>query len=441
MDTSTLLPMLNMVVMMAMTDRASSSQMALTVVAMLLPQALPALVAWLKEWWAGVAGTYAVSVNSRMTPDVFRAVSRMVRLHITRCTNSMVVGTALKFSGVDRALLQCSMGSRFMHVPVTCPTGRFQCTWKGVAIDGELEVQEREKATVVDVRLSVRAAHRATLDAFVEAASREAWEEENVKKGAGPSSQVAFSLRVDQERVSWRATFLSVSKTFDTLWLAPALQAAIIGDLDTFMASADFYRQRGMPHKRGMLFHGPPGTGKTSCIYAIADKLHYAVYRMSVRQCTPEQLRRALHKVKDAAVIVVEEVDLELARETYGQDVKAGDAEPTDKSKLSVLMEYLDGYLTHSPGTLVIFTTNHKEDIPPPLIRPGRIDRHFLFPPLSGADVTRVARQFTGILDLECPDVTIPAADLINAVLLPHIGDEEALRVAVAALRDGEKVQ
>lgn len=440
MDTSALLPVLNMVVMMAMTDRASTHHMALTVVAMLLPQALPTLVAWLQAWWRGEDDTYSLSVNSEVANDVFRAVSRMARQHIRCESSSMVVGSSRKHMDVKRSMVHNKYGyTRYTLVPVLCPTGRFRCVWKGLAIRGQLSVEQKDKLIIMDLRLSVPAAAKPVLDDFVETATLEAWREQNLKKGA-TSGQVAFSLRFRDKHLQWRPAFLAVAKTFDTLWLAPPLHAAIVGDLDTFMASADFYRRRGMPHKRGMLFHGPPGTGKTSCIYAIAHKLGYDVYRVSVRQCTPEQLQSALQKVKGAGVIVVEEVDLQLAQESYdfpgATKADGRGAETTDKCKLAVLMEYLDGYVTHSPGTLVIFTTNHKEDIPPPLIRPGRIDRHFLFPPLSGADVTRVARQFTGIPDLECPDVTIPAADLINAVLLPHIGDEEALRAAVAALRD-----
>jgi replication factor C subunit 3/5 len=40
-----------------------------------------------------------------------------------------------------------------------------------------------------------------------------------------------------------------------------------------FVLVRKFIENRNMPH---LLFHGPPGTGKTSCMIAIAKELHGA---------------------------------------------------------------------------------------------------------------------------------------------------------------------
>lgn len=40
--------------------------------------------------------------------------------------------------------------------------------------------------------------------------------------------------------------------------------------MKTFRCRADWYKKRGIPHRRGYLLYGPPGTGKTSIIQAIA---------------------------------------------------------------------------------------------------------------------------------------------------------------------------
>lgn len=453
MDATALTSMVNMVMMMLISDRPLSATMVAGMAMMVLPQLVPALVEWLRRWWTSPVDTYTVSINSRITPEVFRAATRMVRKHIVCQQDAMVVGATSKFSGVKRSSLNTRYNTRFILVPVVCPTGTFECVWEGVAIQGRLTVQKGEKQTVMDVELSVPSARRATLEAFLVESSRDAWEAETLKRSGKPGKQVAFSFRMRDGRVSWRPTFMSVTKTFDTLWLPRELHAAIVNDLDSFTQSAPFYRERALPHKRGMLFYGPPGTGKSSCIYAIASRLQYDVYRVSVRECaTADVLKRALTKIKEAAVVVVEEVDLELAADfcylappapaapAAPKPENGGDAPraPTqkDSGKLSVLMEYLDGYMAHCPGTVVIFTTNHKDDIPPPLIRPGRIDRHFLFAPLTGRDVARVARNFTGMPNLQCPNITIPAAELINTALLPHIGDARALQASLNKLAD-----
>lgn len=40
-----------------------------------------------------------------------------------------------------------------------------------------------------------------------------------------------------------------------------------------FLASRDWYAERGLPYRRGYLLYGPPGCGKSSFIFALAGHL------------------------------------------------------------------------------------------------------------------------------------------------------------------------
>lgn len=46
----------------------------------------------------------------------------------------------------------------------------------------------------------------------------------------------------------------------------------------------DWYGARGIPHRRGYLFHGEPGSGKTTLATALASKLRLDIYVINPSQ-------------------------------------------------------------------------------------------------------------------------------------------------------------
>ncbi|BAU00033.1 hypothetical protein LR48_Vigan06g049100 [Vigna angularis] len=208
----------------------------------------------------------------------------------------------------------------------------------------------------------------------------------------------------------WNESDLSHPATFDSLALSPELKKDIIDDLDRFLRRKDLYKKVGKAWKRGYLLHGPPGTGKSSLIAAMANYLKFDVFDLELSSIfSNSDLMRCLKEASNRCIIVIEDIDCN--KEVHARSNPNGTSEDQDsesdsegakmKSKsftLSGLLNYMDG-LSSSGGEerIIIFTTNHKEKIDPALLRPGRMDMHIHMSFLKGKAFRMLASNYLGI--------------------------------------------
>ena len=80
---------------------------------------------------------------------------------------------------------------------------------------------------------------------------------------------------------------LSDDKPFDALFFPR--KAELLALVDAFAAKAGRYAVAGYPHKLGLLLHGPPGTGKTSLIKALAQHTHRSIVSVSLSRVETNQ--------------------------------------------------------------------------------------------------------------------------------------------------------
>jgi hypothetical protein len=132
-------------------------------------------------------------------------------------------------------------------------------------------------------------------------------------------------------------------------------------------------RALGLSTQKGVLFHGPPGTGKTHCIRYLAGRLPgHTTLLITAEQVglLPEYM--ALARLLQPALVVIEDADL-IARERSGMDT-------CEEVMLNKLLNELDG-LRERADVFFILTTNRPEMLEPALVsRPGRIDQAIEFP-------------------------------------------------------------
>ena len=135
----------------------------------------------------------------------------------------------------------------------------------------------------------------------------------------------------------------------------------ILKDVRKFLDSSAFYKQLGVPYRRGYLLHGPPGCGKTSYVMALAGELRLSIslLNLSNRNLNDESLTSLLNSAHMDTIVLLEDIDRAFSNEC--------------NVTMSGLLNALDG-VGAQEGRLVFMTTNHVEMLDPALIRPGRAD-------------------------------------------------------------------
>lgn len=168
----------------------------------------------------------------------------------------------------------------------------------------------------------------------------------------------------------------------------------LIAEARDWKSGETWYRDRGLPWRRGWLLHGPPGTGKTALIRAVAEDLDLPVYSYDLASLKNEELREAWAEMLAEApcLALLEDVDAVFHGRT-NVAIKEGGL------TFDCLLNCLDG-VQRADGLLIAVTTNHPERLDPALgsadrtaTRPGRIDRVVELPPLDEDGRFHLARR------------------------------------------------
>lgn len=134
---------------------------------------------------------------------------------------------------------------------------------------------------------------------------------------------------------------------------------------------------------KGVLFTGPPGTGKTHLARIIAHeaKAHFTLISgpeiVSKWVGDSEDLLRRLFEAARSsalgrAIIFFDEIDSIAERRT-------SESHEFSKRVVAQLLTLMDGLTDHSKGVMVIAATNRVETLDPALLRPGRFDWEIQF--------------------------------------------------------------
>ncbi|THU88442.1 AAA family ATPase [Dendrothele bispora CBS 962.96] len=155
--------------------------------------------------------------------------------------------------------------------------------------------------------------------------------------------------------------------------------------LEIPLTRPDLFRYFGLKPPRGILLHGPPGTGKTHLAHAIAQSTKSNVIVTNGPKLssayhgeTEAKLRDVFKQAREKSpcIVVLDEVDA-LVPNRDGGGGGGGESE-VEKRVVATLLTLLDGMEGEEEGenrVVVIGTTNRPNAIDPALRRPGRFDR------------------------------------------------------------------
>jgi SpoVK/Ycf46/Vps4 family AAA+-type ATPase len=157
--------------------------------------------------------------------------------------------------------------------------------------------------------------------------------------------------------------------SWDEVILPPGLLEEIRTNVDGFFKSRERYRSLGIPYRRGFLFTGPPGCGKTLTLKAMASTIEATFITVLTRARVREgEVEYAFHLASKnvPAVLLFEDLDKLVNQSEF--------------LSLSYFLNILDG-LKVLDGVLVIATSNDPGKLDPALLhRPSRFDRVWKFP-------------------------------------------------------------
>jgi SpoVK/Ycf46/Vps4 family AAA+-type ATPase len=158
---------------------------------------------------------------------------------------------------------------------------------------------------------------------------------------------------------------------WDSVVLDAVTSRMVRTDFELFFQREEWFRQHNLPYRRGYLFWGSPGNGKSATLRVMASHPHIRAYALDLSDME-EKSADVLHLFEKAAantpaLVLLEDIDRAFPTEGKRTRERA--------VSFQTLLNCLDGVGTQD-GIIVVATANDPTCLDPAILkRPGRFDR------------------------------------------------------------------
>jgi SpoVK/Ycf46/Vps4 family AAA+-type ATPase len=199
----------------------------------------------------------------------------------------------------------------------------------------------------------------------------------------------------------------------------------------TIQFKPENFQRFGQEPRVNMIFHGPPGTGKSSFVHRLAVCLGRHVVCLDLKSFSESKfsLYATLRKlnVENSSyephqyIILFEEFDIGFFHLLDKKKVEKKDprADPSNSLEIEDLLELLQGPVP-IPGGIIIATTNKYEEmsqIMPAMFRPGRLTPVF-FGKMTWDSLQEMSMHyFNRQLDIPRMDIDVSSAEIVETAI------------------------
>lgn len=233
-------------------------------------------------------------------------------------------------------------------------------------------------------------------------------------------------------------------RKLDSVVMTAKNEKAVRDHIRNYLTDKDWYRDKKIPWRTGIILEGPPGTGKSTLSLALCGEFNCNLYIANLSSVSDDKIIKMFKSLPAGSVMLIEDIDsYSIANSRKKVKVKgrkplrSGDDDDDDEDmaadgsklfgSLSGLLNAIDG-LNSTEDRILIATTNHIDKLDPALIRPGRFELIMKIDNLDNETCAKMFKKFYP--DFKLPEGFKVAKDLSPAAFQTlAIGNKQSPQV------------